>query len=76
MSIFIHWAVWADTLGMALVGVGAAVMSCPLIASLVYCTSYHYSLFSTPTHLSLLEASLVLHRHRFKKPLQNCNKST
>ena len=31
LSIFIHWAVWADTLGMAVVGIGAAVMACPLV---------------------------------------------
>ena len=29
MSVFIHWAIWVDTLGMALVGISAAIMSCP-----------------------------------------------
>ena len=31
LSVFIHWAVWADTLGASLVGIAAAIISCPLL---------------------------------------------
>ena len=31
LSHFIHWAVWADTLGTAIVTISLAVLSCPLI---------------------------------------------
>ena len=31
LSVFIHWIVWADTLGTSLVGIAAAIISCPLV---------------------------------------------
>ena len=31
LNVFIHWAIWADTLGTSLVGIAAAIKSCPLV---------------------------------------------
>ena len=33
LSVFIHWAIWADTLGTSLVGIAAAIESCPLVST-------------------------------------------
>ena len=33
LSVFIHWAIWADTLGATLVTFAAAVVSCPLVSA-------------------------------------------
>ena len=32
LSIFVHWAVWADVLGTTLIGMSAGVMVCPLVS--------------------------------------------
>ncbi len=32
LSVFIHWAIWADTLGATLVSFAAAVVSCPQVS--------------------------------------------
>ena len=33
LSVFIHWAIWADTLGATLVTFAAAVVLCPVVSA-------------------------------------------
>ena len=55
LSVFIHWVVWADTLGAPLVGIAAALLSCPLVDAKI-----KYSFYVVPGFVLLCFPVLLI----------------